>query len=139
MAAAAATSTLRIGTLVLGNDYRHPVVLANEAATIDLLSGGRLELGMGAGWMTVDYQKAGIPLDSAATRIARLDESLTIIKGLMADGPFTFAGEHYSVTDLDGEPKPVQRRRDRWQMSYVVVEENFTDAFAPVVAQLSGK
>src|SRR2546423_8231671 len=109
MAAAAATSTLRIGTLVLGNDYRHPVVLANEAATIDLLSGGRLELGMGAGWMTVDYEKAGIPLDSAATRIARLDESLTIIKGLMADGPFTFAGEHYSVTDLDGEPKPVQR------------------------------
>jgi probable F420-dependent oxidoreductase len=260
MAAAAATTTLRVGTLVLGNDYRHPAVLANEAATIDLLSGGRLELGMGAGWMTADYDKAGFHLDPPRTRIARLDESLTIIKGLMADGPFSFDGEHYSITDLDGEPKPVQRphppfivgggapkilalaarhaqivginsnlrsgigddpdsirsltsaatdeklgwlrsaagsgfdeleiqtltgfvhvtddrasiaggiasafgvdtdialetpavlvgtvdeiadevqrRRDRWQMSYIVVDENFTDAVAPVVAQLSGR
>jgi probable F420-dependent oxidoreductase len=109
MAAAAATTTLRVGTLVLGNDYRHPAVLASEAATIDLLSGGRLELGMGAGWMTADYDKAGFHLDPPGMRIARLDESLTIIKGLMADGPFTFAGEHYSISDLDGEPKPVQR------------------------------
>ena len=109
MAAAAATDSLRVGTLVLGNDYRHPVVLANEAATVDLLSGGRLELGMGAGWMTVDYEKAGIDLDPPGVRVARLDESLTIIKGLMADGPFTFHGKHYSVTDLEGEPKPVQR------------------------------
>jgi probable F420-dependent oxidoreductase len=260
MAAAAVTSTLRVGTLVLGNDYRHPAVLANEAATIDLLSGGRLELGIGAGWMTADYDQAGFHLDPPSTRIARLDESLTIMKGLMADGPFTFKGDHYSITDLDGEPKPVQRphppfivggggpkilalaarhaqivginanlksgvgehpdsvhsltaaatdeklerlrsaagprfddleiqtltglvhvtddrasiaaaiasafgvdadialetpavlvgtrgeivdevqrRRDRWQMSYVVVDENFTDAFAPVVALLAGQ
>jgi probable F420-dependent oxidoreductase len=109
MAAAMATTTLRVGTLVLGNDYRHPVVLASEAATIDLLSGGRLELGMGAGWMYVDYKKGGFTLDSPGTRIARLDESLTVIKGLMADGPFSFAGEHYTVTELDGEPKPMQR------------------------------
>jgi probable F420-dependent oxidoreductase len=109
MAAAAATTTLRVGTLVLGNDYKHPVVLANEAATIDLLSDGRLELGVGAGWMTEDYERGGFPLESAGVRIARLDESLTVMKGLMADGPFTFHGEHYQVDALDGEPKPVQR------------------------------
>ena len=109
MAAAAATTTLRVGTLVLGNDYKHPVVLANEAATIDLLSDGRLELGVGAGWMTADYEQGGFPLDGAGVRIARLDESLTVLKGLMADGPFTFHGEHYTIEALDGEPKPVQR------------------------------
>lgn len=109
MAAAAATTRLRVGTLVLGNDYKHPVVLANEAATIDLLSGGRLELGIGAGWMTTDYERAGLPLDPPGTRIERLEESVIVLKGLMADGPFSFAGEHYRVSDLDGEPKPVQR------------------------------
>ncbi len=107
--AAAVTTTLRVGTFVLGNDYRHPVVLASEAATIDLLSDGRLELGMGAGWMTVDYERAGMDLEAASVRIARLDESLTVMKGLMADGPFTFSGDHYTVTALEGEPKPVQR------------------------------
>ena len=109
MAAAMATSKLRVGTLVLGNDYRHPVVLANEAATIDLLSGGRLELGVGAGWMTVDYEKGGFPLDKASVRIARLDEALTVMKGLWADGPFSFEGEHYTIDNLDGDPKPVQK------------------------------
>jgi probable F420-dependent oxidoreductase len=109
MAAAAATTTLRVGTLVLGNDYKHPVVLANEAATVDLLSGGRLELGIGAGWMTTDYERGGFPLDSAGTRIARLEESIVVLKGLMADGPFSFTGEHYRIDALDGEPKPVQR------------------------------
>ena len=84
--AAEATSTLRVGALVLGNDYRHPVVLARDAATLDLLSDGRLELGLGAGWMTADYEKAGIPLDSASVRIARLAESITIMKGLFAPG-----------------------------------------------------
>ena len=84
-------------------------MLAREAATLDLLSDGRLELGIGAGWMTVDYEKAGIPLDSPGVRIARLAESITVLKGLLADGPFTFHGEHYRVTDLDGQPKPVQR------------------------------
>jgi probable F420-dependent oxidoreductase len=108
-AAAAVTDTLRVGSLVLGNDYRHPVVLAREAATIDLLSDGRLELGLGAGWMTADYEKAGLELDRPGVRIDRLEESVKIVKGLMGDGPFTFRGEHYTVTDLDGEPKPVQR------------------------------
>ncbi|MGZ6888289.1 MAG: TIGR03621 family F420-dependent LLM class oxidoreductase [Acidimicrobiia bacterium] len=106
---AAATSELRVGTLVLGNDYKHPVVLANEAATIDVLSDGRLELGLGAGWMSVDYERGGFDLDPPSTRIARLDEALTVIKGLWGDGPFSFAGEHYEIADLDGEPKPVQR------------------------------
>jgi probable F420-dependent oxidoreductase len=107
--AAAVTDSLRIGPLVLGNDYKHPVVLAREAATLDLLSDGRLELGIGAGWMTADYEKAGMPLDPASVRIARLAESIAILKGLFADGPFTFHGEHYRVTELDGQPKPVQR------------------------------
>ncbi len=106
---AEATSTLRVGPLVLGNDYKHPVVLAREAATLDLLSDGRLELGVGAGWMTADYEKAGIPLDRPAVRIARLAESIAVLKGLMADGPFSFEGDHYTITELDGEPKPVQR------------------------------
>jgi probable F420-dependent oxidoreductase len=107
--AAEATEKLRVGSLVLGNDYRHPVVLARDAATLDLLSDGRLELGVGAGWMTVDYEKAGMTLDPPGVRIARLEESLKIVKGLMSDGPFSFAGEHYTITELDGMPKPVQR------------------------------
>jgi len=105
---AAVTDTLRVGPLVLGNDYKHPVVLAREMATLDLLSAGRLELGIGAGWMTADYEKAGIPLDRPGVRIARLAESIAILKGLFASGPFTFHGEHYRVTDLDGMPKPPQ-------------------------------
>src|SRR6476646_5475180 len=108
-AVAASTTTLRVSSLVLGNDYKHPVVVAKEAATIDVLSDGRLELGVGAGWMTVDYEQGGFPLDPARVRIARLDESLTVMKGLMADGPFTFHGEHYRIDALDGEPKPIQR------------------------------
>jgi len=107
--AAAVTDRLRVGTFVLGNDYKHPVVCAREMASLDLLSDGRLELGIGAGWMTVDYEKAGIPLDPPGVRIARLAESITIMKGLFAPGPFTFHGEHYTVTELDGKPKPVQQ------------------------------
>src|SRR6185295_20218112 len=106
---AAVTESLRVGPLVLGNDYKHPVVLAREMATIDLLSDGRLELGIGAGWMTKDYEKAGMTLDRPGVRIARLAESIAILKGLFAPGPFTFHGEHYQVTDLDGMPKPVQQ------------------------------
>jgi probable F420-dependent oxidoreductase len=107
--AAAVTDTLRVGTFVLGNDYKHPVVCAREMASLDLLSDGRLELGIGAGWMTADYKKAGMTLDRPSVRIARLAESVAIMKGLFADGPFTFHGEHYRVTDLDGMPKPVQQ------------------------------
>ncbi len=108
--AAAVTSKLRVGALVVGNDYKHPVVLAREMATIDLLSDGRLDFGIGAGWMTADYEKAGMQLDPPGTRIARLAESITVIKGLFAPGPFSFDGEHYRVTELDGMPKPVQAK-----------------------------
>jgi probable F420-dependent oxidoreductase len=107
--AAAVTSTLRVGPLVLGNDYKHPVVLAREMATLDVLSGGRLELGIGAGWMTADYERAGLRLDRPGVRIARLAESIAILKGLFAPGEFTFTGEHYQIDALDGHPKPMQQ------------------------------
>lgn len=108
-AVAAVTTTLRVGTLVLGNDYRHPVVTARDAATVDVISDGRLELGIGAGWMQADYDKAGLRYDPPRERIERLAESIAIIKGLFADGPFTFEGDYYTVRDLDGHPKPVQQ------------------------------
>jgi probable F420-dependent oxidoreductase len=109
MAAADATTTLRIGALVWDNDYKHPVVLAKEAATLDVLSGGRLELGVGAGWMRTDYESAGLPYDPPGTRITRLEEGIAVLKGLMGDGPFDFAGQHYEIRGLDGLPKPAQR------------------------------
>ena len=109
MAAADATTTLRVGALVWDNDYKHPVVLAKEAATIDVLSGGRLEFGIGAGWMNTDYEQAGIPKDRDGVRIARMVEGIAIYKGLWADGPCSFEGEHYRISGLDGFPKPAQR------------------------------
>jgi probable F420-dependent oxidoreductase len=111
MAAADATTTLRIGSLVFANDYRHPVVLAKEAATLDLLSDGRFELGIGAGWMTADYEQAGIPLDAAGVRVDRLVESVTILKGLLAGDTVDFDGDHYRIAGLTGTPKPVQQPR----------------------------
>jgi len=109
MAAADATTTLRIGSLVFDNDYRHPVVLAKEAATLDLLSGGRLDFGLGAGWLTSDYEKSGIQLDNAGIRIERMEEGLKVIKGLWAGGDFSFSGKHYTVTGLEGSPLPLQK------------------------------
>lgn len=109
LAAAEATSTLRVGTLVFDNDFRHPVMLAKEAATLDVLSDGRLELGLGAGWMKPEYDATGIPFERAGTRIEKLAESVQILKGLFADGPVSFAGQHYRLTDFEGFPKPVQR------------------------------
>jgi len=109
MSAADATTRLRIGSLVFDNDYRHPVVLAKEAATLDLLSAGRLDLGIGAGWMVSDYQQAGIPYDSAGTRIDRLAETVTIIKKFFGGGEFSFTGKHYSIKGLEGAPSPVQK------------------------------
>ncbi len=107
-AAADATRSLRVGTLVLDNDYKHPVVTAKEMATLDLLSEGRLELGIGAGWMASDYEQSGIPMDPPGVRVDKLAEAIAILKGLFAPGPFSFQGEHYTVTELDGEPKPAQ-------------------------------
>ena len=95
--AAEATTTLRVGTLVLDNDFRHPVVLAKEAATLDVVTGGRFEFGLGAGWMTTDYDAVGDPMDPPSVRVARLAESLEIMRAMWRTGSATFAGEHYRV------------------------------------------
>jgi probable F420-dependent oxidoreductase len=109
MAAADATTRLRVGSLVFDNDYRHPIVLAKEAATLDLLSDGRFELGLGAGWLVSDYEQAGIRYDSAGTRIERLEEAVQIIKKFFAGADFSFAGKHYTIKGLEGGPMPVQK------------------------------
>jgi probable F420-dependent oxidoreductase len=106
--AAAVTSDLRVGTLVFANDFRHPAVLAKEAATLDLLSDGRLEVGVGAGWMTTDYTTTGIAHDRAGVRIDRMVEAIEVLRGLWGDGAYSFEGEHYTITEMDGLPKPVQ-------------------------------
>ena len=108
MTAADATTSLRIGALVWDNDYKHPVVLAKELATMDVLSEGRVEIGIGAGWMISDYDESGIPYDSPKVRIDRFVEGLAIIKGAMGAERFSHSGEHYTITNHNGLPKPVQ-------------------------------
>ncbi len=108
-AAAEATSTLRMTQFVLDQDFRHPAVLAKELATLDVLSGGRLEVGIGAGWLRAEYDQAGIRYDPAPVRIERLEEVVIILKGLFGDEPFTFAGRHHAISGLDGTPKPLQQ------------------------------
>lgn len=109
-AVAAATTTLRMGSLVFGNDYRHPFVLAKEAATLDLLSDGRFEMSLGAGWMRTDYDEAGLTYDHPAVRVARFEEAVKVVQGLLrTDGPFNFHGEHYEVIGHALTPRPVQR------------------------------
>jgi probable F420-dependent oxidoreductase len=112
MAAADATETLRVGGLVWDNDFRHPVVLAKELATVDVLSDGRLEIGLGAGWMRGDYDPTGIAYDGAGVRIDRFVEGLAVLKALLGGAaPCTFAGQHYRLDGLVGSPRPVQRPR----------------------------
>jgi probable F420-dependent oxidoreductase len=106
MAAADATTALHVGTMVLANDYRHPVVVAKEAATLDLLSDGRFELGLGAGWSTDDYGMAGFPLDRPGVRIARLAEAIHVIRALWRPEPVNHEGPHYRITGLEGRPLP---------------------------------
>ena len=105
--AAEATTTLRVGTLVLDNDFRHPVLAAREAATLDVVTGGRFEFGIGAGWLTADYDQSGIPMDRPSVRIGRLAESLEIMRSLWQTGSATFHGEHYQVPAAKGFPAPV--------------------------------
>jgi probable F420-dependent oxidoreductase len=109
--AAEATERLRVGTLVLGNDFKHPVVVAKEFATLDALSDGRVEAGIGAGWQRTDYDAVGLPYDPPGTRIERLEEALAILKGAWGTGPFSLQGRHYTITDYDGIPKPLQQPR----------------------------
>jgi probable F420-dependent oxidoreductase len=109
MAAADATKTLRVGSFVFDNDFRHPALLAKEVATLDLLSGGRFELGIGAGWHQPEYEQTGLPFDRAGVRIQRMEEGLQIIKQFFTQESVTFAGNHYTVTNLKAFPKPFQR------------------------------
>lgn len=110
LAAAAQLTTLRLSPMVIANDYRHPVQLARDTATIDVLSGGRFELGLGTGWIKAQYAGAGIPYDAAGTRVARLEEAVAVIKGCWTNEPFAYSGEHYQV-DLVGSPRPLQEPR----------------------------
>ena len=105
-AAAAVTTDLRVGTMVLSNDFRHPAIVAHEAASLHHLSGGRFELGIGAGWYQPEYRAAGIPFDAAGRRIARLEESLSIIKSLLAGNPVHHSGAEYQIDGLDLDVMP---------------------------------
>jgi probable F420-dependent oxidoreductase len=111
VSAAEAAPSLRLGTIVLNNDLRHPTVLAKDVATVDILSDGRVELGLGAGWEHEDYTRAGLPYDRAGVRIARLEESLEILDALFTGETVSYSGEHYQITDLPAVPKPVQQPR----------------------------
>jgi probable F420-dependent oxidoreductase len=109
-ALACATSRLRIGSSVLANDFRHPVVLAKEVATLDLISGGRVEIGIGTGWKKAEYEAMGLVFDPASQRIERLREAIGILRGFWSGKPDAFAGKHYSIGEISGFPTPVQKR-----------------------------
>lgn len=109
MASAAAVSSLRVGTLVLDNELRHPVVLAKELATLDQLSGGRVEVGLGAGWMRHEHERIGLGFDRTPTRIQRLEEAIDVLQGAWSGGPFSYEGEHFHIDGLEQWPVPVQR------------------------------
>ncbi len=104
--AAEATTTLRVGSLVFGNDYRHPLVLAKEIATLDVMSEGRVEFGLGAGWMRSDYEQAGMIYDEPSVRVDRLEESIRVMKALWAGERVDFAGTHYTLQGALGWPSP---------------------------------
>ncbi|GAB3592632.1 LLM class F420-dependent oxidoreductase [Angustibacter peucedani] len=106
---AALTERLRVSAFVHNNDLRHPAVLAQDLATLDVLSQGRLDVAIGAGWNEPEYTSIGLPFDPVRVRQARLAEAVQVLKGCFADGPFSFAGEHYTITEHDGQPLPVQR------------------------------
>ena len=109
-ALAAAVDRVRIGTLVYGNTYRHPAVVANMAATVDRISGGRFTLGLGAGWQVNEHEQYGIELPPPGERVGRFAEAIEIVAGLLRQPTTTFAGRYYTVTDALCEPKPVQER-----------------------------
>lgn len=107
-AAAAVTTRLQLGTVVLGNDYRHPAVTAKDAATLDLLSGGRLELGIGAGWYAPEYEALGLPFDPPGVRIDRLAEAIRILRAAWTGEPFDHDGEHYAIDGYAATPRPAR-------------------------------
>ncbi|HEY6130486.1 MAG TPA: TIGR03621 family F420-dependent LLM class oxidoreductase, partial [Halioglobus sp.] len=105
---AAVTKTIELQPLVLANDFRHPALLAREAATLDLLSGGRFSLGVGAGWLGSDFQTTGITFHPPRVRIQRLAETIAIFKGLQTGEPFDFDGDHFRITAMGPEPRPIR-------------------------------
>jgi probable F420-dependent oxidoreductase len=109
--AAVAMATERVGLvpLVYNNDLRHPAVLAQELASLDIISGGRLVVGIGAGWNEPEYRAIGMQFDPPGTRIDRMLEAIAVLRGLFADGAFSYSGRFYTITDMDGGPKPVQK------------------------------
>lgn len=107
-ALACATTRLRVGSSVLANDFRHPIVLAKEIASLDLISGGRVELGIGTGWKKAEYEAMGLGFDPASKRIERLREAIAILRGFWSGKPYALAGEHYAVKEIAGFPIPVQ-------------------------------
>ncbi len=107
-ALAATTRTLRLGTLVSPASFRHPSVLAKQVATADVISGGRIELGMGAGWHEREHEAYGFPFHPMRTRLDVLEEQVQIVLGNWGPGPFSFDGDHYTLRDLDARPKPTQ-------------------------------
>lgn len=104
--AVTATTTLKVAPLVLAADFRHPAIVARELATIDQISEGRLEVGLGAGWKAVDYTQTGIPMDRPGVRVDRMIEHARVLKGLFAGSPVHHDGEHYDITGLVGSPPP---------------------------------
>ena len=107
----AVTTTVRLGTLVFPATFRHPSALAKTVVTADHVSGGRVELGIGTGWLEAEHEAYGFPFPSLADRMASLEEQLEVISGAWARGPFSFAGRHYAIPELDALPKPAQRPR----------------------------
>ncbi|MGF1425333.1 TIGR03621 family F420-dependent LLM class oxidoreductase [Kitasatospora sp. LaBMicrA B282] len=106
LADAAARTSLRIGTLVRNNDLQHPALLAREATTLALLSDGRFELGIGAGWMDRDYQHFGLPLAPGGERVSRLAEAVEVVRRCWSGAEFSFHGKHYTIESLQGLPGP---------------------------------
>src|SRR3954454_13128053 len=109
-ALAARTETIRLGTMVSPASFRHPSVLAKSVATADHVSGGRVELGLGAGWLEAEHRAYGFPFHDTRTRMDVLEEQLQVIRGQWGEGPFSFDGEHYRIDNLDALPKRAQRR-----------------------------
>ncbi|HEX6569807.1 MAG TPA: LLM class F420-dependent oxidoreductase, partial [Acidimicrobiales bacterium] len=110
----AAVPRLRIGTLVYGNTYRHPAVLANMAATVDHVTGGRFVLGMGTGWQVNEHEQYGIDLPPVGERVDRFEEAVQVVRSLLREPTTTFDGRHYRLTDARCEPKPVQAELPIW-------------------------
>jgi probable F420-dependent oxidoreductase len=108
--AAVATTKLKLSAMVMAVPFRHPTVVARELASIDQISGGRLAVGLGAGYQIEDFELTGIPMDRPGARVSKLFEYVAVLKGLFAPGPFSYKGEYYEISSLDGTPKPFEGR-----------------------------